>query len=468
MSKTDPSSTPGSAPQPRLSRRSCLLIVPVAAGAILLLVAAALIVRLVLRSDVLSDLFGQEASPGMPVEVIKLTPDISTSPLTPPSCETIISSGDVQVAVSLPISLTLGGESFPIVPILPGEDMLTQAAGKPGTAAWVCGTVVNYVVVMEPTPGNETLLTNLRPGDEIRMHLSNGLVLLFRFVERRETAANEASVFEQIRPRLTVILEREDGTWQTATSDYVAETEPVEPPDGTLVQLGTPARVGDAQLTAIKGYAERSGPDLSPGTMYYLLEFSVENVGASPLDTTAFNMQLQDSAGNTYLLSPAASAAGEHGLPAGEIAPGASVQATAGYLVPETLAGPTLTWTFSPWPGSELRASVSIPYEASTEPAAVAQAEVNITDAFLSSDGGVLIIEGEVQNVGEAPLTVELSNIRLTSSAGMSDLRMAAPPLPWTVEPGNTQVIELQYTKPDAPVALLALLGYSFEVQGLQ
>jgi len=44
---------------------------------------------------------------------------------------------------------------------------------------------------------------------------------------------------------------------------------------------------------------------------------------------------------------------------------------------------------------------------------------------------------------------------------------MAAPPLPWTIQPGQTQVIELQYSKPDASTALLALLGYSFEVRGL-
>jgi hypothetical protein len=111
---------------------------------------------------------------------------------------------------------------------------------------------------------------------------------------------------------------------------------------------------------------------------------------------------------------------------------------------------------------------VGIPYEVETRPVPAGQAEVTITDAFLSSDGDVLIIEGEVRNTGQEVLTVELSDISLTSSAGMSDLRVAAPPLPWTVQPGQSQVIELQYAKPDASAALLALLGYSFEIQGLQ
>jgi len=300
------------------------------------------------------------------------------------------------------------------------------------------------------------------------MRLSSGAVLFFRFVEQRQVAANETGVFEQVRPRLTLIVEREADVWQIAASDYVAETEPVQPPAEALVQPGRPVRVGDALVTVMRGYVERGGPDLLPETMYYLVEFSVENAGSVPLDATAFNMQLQDGVGNGYLLSPAASATGEHGPLGGEIAPGVSAQGTAGYLVPETLAGPTLIWTFSPRPGSELRAGVGIPYEAGAGRASTGQAEVAVTDAFLSRDGDVLIIEGEVRNAGRELLTVELSDISLTSSAGMSDLRVAAPPLPWTVQPGQTQVIELQYTKPAASAALLGLLGYSFEIQGLQ
>ena len=109
---------------------------------------------------------------------------------------------------------------------------------------------------------------------------------------------------------------------------------------------------------------------------------------------------------------------------------------------------------------------MGIPYEAGAEPASASQSEVNVTDAFLSGD--VLMIEGQIRNTGEDLLTVELSDISLTSSAGMSDLRMAAPPLPWTIPPGQTQVIELQYARPEAPVALLTLLGYSFEIRGVQ
>jgi len=461
----------GRPPQAGRARRSCLIVFPLVGGILLLLVAVALILFLGLRQV----LFGDEANAGIPLEVVKLTPPVvPTTPVSPlptpqQSCETIISSGDVEVAVSLPNSLTVSGKPFPVVAIVAKEGGWAYPTGYPGAAAWVCGTVVNYVVGLEPTPENEALLVGLRPGDEIRVRLSNGTMLFFRFVERREAEPNEARVFAQIRPRLTLMLEREDNVWHVAVADYVSETEPVQPSGGTLTRPGQPVRVGDAQVTVIEGHVERSGPDLLAGTMYYLVEFSVENVGAVSLDTASFNMQLQDDMGSTYLLSPEASATGEYGRLSGQIEPGDTVQGTAGYLVPEALAGPALVWIFTPQPGSESWASVSIPYETSLEPPSDGRAEVTIDEdaTFLSSGGSVLVIGGEVQNTGGTPLTVELGDIALTSSAGMSALRSAAPPLPWMIQPGQTQVIELQYEKPDASTALLTILGYSFEIRGL-
>jgi hypothetical protein len=202
--------------------------------------------------------------------------------------------------------------------------------------------------------------------------------------------------------------------------------------------------------------------------MAYLVEFSVENAGTEPLDADSFTMQLQDGAGNWYLVSPSASGAGENGPLGGKITPGARGLGTAGYVVPEMLAGPVLVWTFTPDPRAGLYASVGIPYETPTEPSVANQIEAVITDAFLSVDGGTVVIEGEMRNTGDEAFTVALNSVSLTSSAGIGELRMAAPPLPWTIAPGQTQVIELQYARPDASAALLTLLGYTFEIQGLK
>jgi hypothetical protein len=203
--------------------------------------------------------------------------------------------------------------------------------------------------------------------------------------------------------------------------------------------------------------------------MYYLVEFSIENVGDAPISVDQISMRLRDGTGNTYLLSPSASDAGEHGPLSGDVEPGASTRATAGYLVPELLPSGSLIWIFSPHAGSGEEASVRIPYDGGmTGESPPAQADATVTDAFLSKDGDTLVVEAEVRNTGATTLTVESTDINLSSTAGIGELTTTAPPLPWSIPPGRTQVIELQYQEPGAPTALLELLGYSFEIGGLQ
>jgi hypothetical protein len=383
-------------------------------------------------------------------------------------CETIINSGGIEVAIAPPFSLTVRDTAFPAEAIVPEDEAWDYPADRSGAAVWVCGTVVNYVIGLEPTPENEALVTDLTPGDEIRLQLTNGAVLLFRFAERGEVPAGDEEALSQNAPRLTLILAEGD-TWQTATADYVAEAESMEPPptEGSA-QPSQPVQAGDARVTVSRGHTQRID-DLPPSTMYYLVEFSVANEGDTPLAIDRFSMKLEDSMGNTYLLSPPASVAGDFGPLSGEIAPGASAQGSAGYLVPDPLPTGPLIWTFSPRAGSEAQARVSIPYEGEVEDElSVAQMDVALNDAFFSTDGATLILEGEIRNRGTGSVTIDEEDISLSSSAGLSELILAAPLLPWTIEPGEMQVIELQYQSPDASTALLELMGYSFEIGGLR
>lgn len=463
MSEPTPTSEKTSTLGPQQRRQ--LLVLTMLGGAVLLLAAIAIIVILGLRG------IGQPseatATP-TPTERIEPTPTSPSSPVPTTICETIISGGDVEATVALPLLLMLKDATFPIEPIVPAEEAWNYPPDRSGTAVWVCGTVVNYAIGLEPTPENEALVTGLNPGDEIRLQLASGAVLPFRFAGRREVTAGDADAVAQQQPRLTLILTQGD-TWQIATADYVAEAESVAPPvsEGSA-SPGQPVQAGDARVTVNRGHVQRTG-DIPPDTMYYVVEFSVGNEGEVPLTADRFAMRLNDSVGNTYLLSPAASVAGEFGPLSGEIAPGASAQGSAGYLVPDPLPTGPLVWTFSPSPGSEAQASVSIPYEGEAEgEPSVTQASVAIDDAFFSRDGSTLILEGEVRNTGTESLTVEQADISLSSSAGLGEFIMAAPPLPWIIEAGEGQIIELQYQRPDASTVLLELLGYSFEIDGLQ
>lgn len=457
-----PTSTTEKNPQPGPLDRRQLLLLSIVSGAILLFIALAILVYLGLRGT-------RQPSPETPTPTERVEPTATSvaSPIPVMDCETIISSGDVEVSVALPVSLTAKGTVYPVEPIVPQSDAWVYPAGRSGKAVWVCGTVVNYVIGLEPTAQNEALVGSLAPGDDITLRMTSGAVLHFRFVERRSVPPGEESALAQQKPRLTLVLPDRDG-WQIATADYAAEAESMAtPPPEAAAQPGEAVQIGQARVTMRRGYLEQSD-ELSQGTAYYVTEFSVENVGEEPLATDRVSVKLRDSLGNTYLVSPQGSEVGESGPLSGAIQPGETVQGSAGFVVPDPLPPGELTWIFTPGPDAG-RVSVAIPYEGELDgDTAAPQPEVTISDAFLGNDGNTLVIEGEIRNLGTQPLIVERADVMLSSSAGTSNLVMEAPSLPWTIQPGELQVIELQYERPDASTALLELLGYSFEIGGLQ
>ncbi len=436
-----------------VSRRH-LKIASIVGGIVLLCLAGAVVIFVGLRG-------ADQTADGTPP-----SPELEAPVGPTPDCEVIVSSGDVEISIGLPVALTAKGITFSLEPIAPEVETWSYPAERSDVALWLCGTVVNYVVGLEPTAENEALLTSLVTGDPIELQFANGTGLRFSFGERRTAPAGDESVMAQRSPQLTLVLAA-DETWEVATAAYLAEEGPIDPavPEGAG-QVGQAVVVGDVRVTVTQAYTHRAD-DLPPGATYYLVEFSVENMGDADLATHPFSMRLLDDLGNTYLVSRSASEAGRNGPLSGEIAPGASAQATAGYLVPQRLPGSSLRWVFTPRPGLET-AGIVIPHKGEEGPDAEAQAEVIIDDAFLSDDGGTLIILGQVRNQGAHPLTVESTAIVLTSDDGTGELISTTPRLPWLVEAGQTQLIELQYRRPDTSVAILELLAHSFEIGGLR
>lgn len=456
----DPALSPERTQSPDPEHRQ-KLILSIVGASVLLFAAVAIIVFLGLTGPSRGNAEGPTS-----VSEAEETSTPSTSPLS--TCETVIRSGNVEVNIALPVSTTVRDTQFRVEPIVSRGSAWSYPSDRSDVALWICGTVVNYVIGLEPTPETEALITSLTLGDRIELQLANGTVLPFRFAGRREVSAGDQDVLDQRRPRLTLLLGNGD-VWQVAVADYVADEEPTriissEP----SASLGQPVRVGDVLVTVHRGHTERSD-DLPSGVMYYLVEFSAENAGEAPLPVGTFSMKLQDSSGNVYLASPSASSAGEHGPVSGDIEPGASAEVTAGYLVPQPLPAGALTWIFSPPPDLETQAQIAIPHEdAAGSPSSRVEVDVTVDDAFFSTDGDMLIIVGEVQNDGAERLIVESTDVELSSASGLGELIDTAPPLPWSIEAGQSQIVELQYQRPAASVAVLQLLGYSFEIAGLE
>lgn len=459
----DSPSAPENRSQPSFPSRRQLLILSIISGAVLLFVAVAILVYLGLRG------------PDQP-SVETPTPTESVRPTTTrpaalgptPSCRAILSTGDIEISMALPTSLTVAGATYPVEAFVPQEAAWVYPSHRSGQALWVCGSVVNYVIGLEPNAAHEELLGSLEAGADMRLQLTNGAVLLFRFAERRETTAGADAVLDQQEAKLTIVLPKGE-MWDVAVADYVTEAERVEVPipEAVSAEPGQAVEVGQARVTMVRGYLERSD-QLSRGTAYYVVEFSVENLGETALDADLFTTELEDGLDNRYPVSPRAAAVGEFGPLSGVIEPGMTAEGTSGFVVPDPLPAGDLTWIFSPRLGSEIVRG-RIPYEGEPiEEDPALQPDVAITDAFLSRDGSTLVIEGEVWNRSAQPLEVESTDVSLSSSAGLGEFVMAAPALPWRIEPEQRQVIELQYERPNASTVLLELLGYSFEIGGLE
>ncbi len=439
-------------PQPRLPRP--LVIAGGVLGGLVLLIVGFFVVRSLVAP---SEGPGPEETPlGTPI--VSPLPTVMVSPL-------VVEVGESQVPLAVPTLLEVGGGSFSVQPSVPqADDPWAIGVDRPDTAVWLYGTVVNYVLGLQPTDENREMMEGIQKGDRITLRLSGGTTLTFLALLPREVPAGSEDLFDQTQPRLTLIL-LDPTTWTVVRADFEAAVEPTPAAGEAAVGVGQPVQVGDVRVVVLEGHAERGGAGLAPGTMLYFVEISVRNTGSVSLLPDAFLMMLEDGVGNRYGPSPDAASAGDYGPLPDAIGPGQEAKGSVAYIVPESLAGPTLTWIFSPAPTSELRARFSIPYTPPTSPAPLP--EVEVLDAFLGEGGSTLHVVAEIYNPGADLLTVTADDVSLSSSAGPGELEMAAPPFPWTIPGGESREVELQFARPGASTAIVTILGYTFEISGM-
>ena len=398
---------------------------------------------------------------GIPLSVTRVTPGVSPLPVPAPPVAEI---GNTEVSLPVPASLEVGGRTFPVQTVRVEGGVWNVPESDSG-AFWAYGTVVHYVLGLAPTEENRALVGGLREGDEIGLRLSSGVRLVFQVVRQKTVSPEDETLFSQARPGLTLVVLEGEGERPAAVADFRERIEPTPSAGGPTAGPGQPVQVGIARVTVTEGHAERGVPDLPGGTVAYFVEVVVENGGASSLFPRDFAADLLDADGNRYLPSPSLAGRGKYGPLPGEIPAGGRAEGTFAYVIPEAVAGPALTWVFGPQAASELRARFSLPY--TPPPTAVAEAEVEVTQAFLGEGGEVLHIVARVRNRGSAALRVTEKEISLSSRAGPGELQVAAPPLPWEIGAGQEREVELQFARPRAPSCVVTILGYTFEISGL-
>lgn len=420
--------------------------------ALLLIVMGVLLVIIAAVGTLLSNQRARPTGGAEPQVVEKLATFISP-PELPPGLTVLQENGN-PLPASVPLTLRLQGQELPIVPVtLEGRRWPIPDPSAPQQAVWIYGTVVNYVIGIPAGAWSESLLAGLESTSRITVTLSNGVALIFGSPQARRLPANDTSALGQERPGLTLVL-----LGGTAADRLIVQARYL-PEEG--VSAGNAQRVRTLQVTVLdSGVVGEVG-----GLRYFVVEYEVTNNGTEPVDPNLFDMVLEDGLGQPYAINIAASSAGEAGPLLTLIPAGANARGSAGYQVPRELM-PPLTWRFRPDPTSSETARFSLPYQPPAP--APAQPQVSLTSAFVDARRDLIVINGMVQNVGEAPLQVRFEEVRLTSSAGQAVLQVAVPALPWTISGGEQFLFELQFSRPvGVSSVLLEVLGFTFQIEGL-
>jgi hypothetical protein len=400
----------------------------------------------------------------------RATPTLVPASQAPPP---IISGGGASVPLTLtaPSLLEIKGRKFEVIPVevVKGAWPYQHRTLRTDKAVWVYGTLINYVIGLEANSDNTTLLQSLTETDPIKMTTFSGKASSFRYSGRQWVTVDKTDVFRQIRPGMTLVLLGEKGDSRLLVSATYVAADEVAPAGESAARVGTLVDVSGARVTALGGKLVNNVVGLPAGSAYYLVDFSVTGSGSGVLDASLFQMALLDASGKRYALSIPASQAGSYGPPGGQLLPGTTLTATAGFVVPESLPGASVIWTFTPRAdgSSPARFQLSVAGPPPTpEPRALAV--VQLTGARYSNDATEVIVSGGIGNTSKQAITVSLSDINLQSGVTLVAVKSTEPALPWTLQPGQNLAFTINFARPPAGTAIFRLMQSSFELSGLQ
>lgn len=382
----------------------------------------------------------------------------------------ISESETISVTLDLPATLRLSGTDFVVqTQAVAADGLWSPQLSDAETAVWVYGTIINYVVGLPASPENRALLTNLAPGDELRLTTRSGIDFTFAVDGRRTVPVTDRQIFAQNRPGITLVLlgDRADGVDQrlVVEGSYLASEATLLSNDNQ-VELGETARLDDLQITATSATYLPDRPEVPAGFAFYLVNYEIQNLGLTAVDTSQYQFTLRDEIGNQFATSPVASQLGNYPPLPSFINAGQSRQATVGYQIPRGLLSPSLNWVVSR-SGSPGQIQVSIPFSGS--PQAARGASVSLQEVTVTEDRTGLIITGEVANMGEQPLVISEENVSLRTADGASYLLLSTnPAFPWSIPSGQALQFRVTYQSPPADSAIFTVLNQPFQLTSLR
>ncbi|MCA9939991.1 MAG: DUF4352 domain-containing protein [Anaerolineales bacterium] len=393
----------------------------------------------------------------------------NTSPVSTSAPDVVVlgisNSATISVTLSTPMTLGVDGEQFGLraesVPT--GERWQPQLVGT-NTAVWVYGTVVNYVVGLADTAETRALMDGLAPGDLISLTTRGGAVSQFTFASRDIVPASSPDVFAQHTPGITLVLLGTEGDNRLVVHGRYVVPETTSSSASSVVELGETAQLDNVQITVLGTTHLANEPSTPPGFAFFLVDYELLNVGRDQVDLSRLRLALIDQFGNQYAVNALAGQFGNHPLATGTLGADQRVEATVGYQIPASLNTPTLRWV-AQYGESNGKVEVNLPFSRGEDANA---AVVTVLQAEVSLDGTSLTLQGQVTNLGAQRLVVEERVVSL-SSAGTVYLMFANnPAFPWVVDAGQTIPFTLTFQRPQEATAVLSILNYPFELNGLR
>lgn len=382
----------------------------------------------------------------------------------------VIGMGDsttISVTLDIPKTLTLGGQIFSIRADRIGEDgkwAIGSTAEK--SAAWIYGTIINYVVGLPESTGNRSLLEGLTTGQEMVVSTQGGRDLAFSFLSRDTLASSDQSIFAQNTPGITLVLMGMQGQERMVVRGRYVVPEASSLGQDNVVNLGETAQLDDVQFTVTGASHILDRPEAPAGFAFYLIDYQVQNVGLTALDTTRLSLSLVDSQGNQYALNPVASQLGNNPNLSGFLNSNQSMTASAGYQIPIGLSSKALNWVVTRLDtGSQVQ--VTIPFSGGRDTAQ--GTAVSLARAEVSSDLTSLILGGQIANLGDQAILVNEADVRLETADGSYYLMLSTnPPFPWKVDPGQSVQYVVTFQRPSEATAVFTVLSQPFEITDLR
>ncbi len=384
------------------------------------------------------------------------------------SYEASSETGVITVTLETPIFLNVAGEEFSVQSTTRVKNgVWIPETQNETTAAWAYGSVINYVFGMPNTNENRELLESLVIGDEIVLRTRGGSTNTFAFNSRELLDSDNEDVYAQNAPGVTIVLIEEEPEEQRVVvhGRYVVSENQAFAEGGRVVELGETAQLENLQITATGVTFLFDRPEIPPGFAFYLIDYQVQNIGSAPINTSGLQLVLADELGNLYALNPTATQLGSYRLLTGQIAPGQTIAATAGYQIPSSLESVNLRWTVSlDDPGNFIQ--VNIPFKDADDSGQ--NAVIQVEQARVSLDGTSVVLNGQITNLGEQPLVVNSNNIMLSGDGSSYLMLSTNPAFPWVVPPGETIQFLVTFQRPSGSTAVFRILNQPFELTGLR